>query len=72
MGLQFTSLIGGTLITETVFAWPGLGQLLVASVNYHDMAVVQAAVFVIAVIVIIGNLLTDLAYRLLDPRIKYN
>lgn len=71
MGLQFTSLIGGTLITETVFAWPGLGQLLVTSVNNHDMAVVQAAVFVIAIIVIVGNLLTDLSYRLLDPRIKY-
>ncbi|WP_411346737.1 ABC transporter permease [Paenibacillus sp. WLX1005] len=71
-GMQFTGLIGGTLITETVFAWPGLGQLLVTAVNTHDMAIVQAAVFVIAVIVIIGNLLTDIAYRLLDPRIKYN
>ncbi len=72
MSLQFTSLIGGTLIIETVFAWPGLGQLLVASVNNHDMAVVQAAVFVIAFIVMICNLLTDIAYRFLDPRIKYN
>ncbi|MRN56906.1 ABC transporter permease [Paenibacillus monticola] len=72
MSLQFTSLIGGTLITETVFAWPGLGQLLVTSVNNHDMAIVQAAVFVIAIIVILGNLLTDLVYRFLDPRIKYN
>ncbi|MBD2845385.1 ABC transporter permease [Paenibacillus sp. IB182496] len=70
--LQFTSLIGGTLITETVFAWPGLGQLLVTSVNNHDMAIVQAAVFVIAIIVILGNLLTDIVYRLLDPRIKYS
>lgn len=72
VGLQFTSLIGGTLITETVFAWPGLGQLLVTAVNTHDMAIVQAAVFVIALIVIIGNLLTDITYRLLDPRIKYS
>lgn len=71
VGLQFTSLIGGTLITETVFAWPGLGQLLVTAVNTHDMAIVQAAVFVIALIVIIGNLLTDITYRLLDPRITY-
>ncbi len=70
-GMQFTSLIGGTLITETVFAWPGLGQLLVTAVNTHDMAIVQAAVFVIALIVIVGNLLTDMAYRWLDPRIKY-
>lgn len=72
MSLQFTSLIGGTLITETVFAWPGLGQLLVTSVNNHDMAIVQAAVFVIAFIVILGNILTDIVYRFLDPRIKYN
>lgn len=71
VGLQFTSLIGGTLITETVFAWPGLGQLLVTAVNTHDMAIVQASVFVIALIVIIGNLLTDITYRLLDPRITY-
>ncbi|AET57475.1 ABC transporter permease [Paenibacillus terrae] len=72
MSLQFTSLIGGTLITETVFAWPGLGQLLVVAVNTHDMAIVQAAVFVIAFIVVISNILTDVVYRLLDPRIKYN
>ncbi|TKJ91470.1 ABC transporter permease [Paenibacillus sp. CFBP13512] len=72
VGLQFTSLIGGTLITETVFAWPGLGQLLVTAVNTHDMAIVQASVFVIALIVIIGNLLTDISYRLLDPRIRYS
>jgi peptide/nickel transport system permease protein len=72
MSLQFTSLIGGTLITETVFAWPGLGQLLVVAVNTHDMAIVQAAVFVIALIVVISNILTDVVYRLLDPRIKYN
>ncbi|MNI74263.1 Glutathione transport system permease protein GsiC [compost metagenome] len=72
MSLQFTSLIGGTLITETVFSWPGLGQLLVTAVNTHDMAIVQAAVFIIAIIVIISNLLTDLIYRILDPRIKYS
>lgn len=72
MSLQFTSLIGGTLITETVFAWPGLGQLLVSSINTHDMAVVQAAVFVIAIFVMVINILTDVMYRLLDPRIKYS
>ncbi|WP_342415645.1 ABC transporter permease [Paenibacillus sp. FSL R10-2782] len=72
MSLQFTSLIGGTLITETVFAWPGLGQLLVVAVNTHDMAIVQAAVFVIAFIVVISNILTDVVYRLFDPRIKYS
>jgi peptide/nickel transport system permease protein len=72
MALQTSTLIGGTLITETVFAWPGLGQLLVQSVNLRDMAVVQAATFIIAIFVILSNLIADLLYRLLDPRIKYD
>ncbi|VEF49666.1 binding-protein-dependent transporter inner membrane component [Bacillus freudenreichii] len=70
--LQTVVLIGGTLITETVFAWPGLGLLLVESVNMRDMAVVQASVFIIALFVIFSNLLADLIYRFLDPRIKYD
>lgn len=72
MGLQISHLVSGALITETVFSWPGLGQLLVQAVNGRDMAVVQAAVFIIAMLVIVINLLTDLVYRLLDPRIKYS
>lgn len=72
MGLQMSHLVSGALITETVFSWPGLGQLLVQAVNGRDMAVVQAAVFIIALLVIVINLLTDLIYRLLDPRIKYS
>jgi peptide/nickel transport system permease protein len=72
MALQTSTLVGGTLITETVFSWPGLGQLLVQAVNTRDMAIVQAAVFVIAIMVIGMNLLADIIYRFLDPRIKYN
>lgn len=72
MALQTSTLIGGTLITETVFSWPGMGQLLIQSVNSRDMAVVQAATFIIALFVIFSNLLADLAYRFLDPRIKYD
>ncbi|MGG0670204.1 ABC transporter permease [Sporosarcina koreensis] len=71
MALQMSSVISGALVTETVFAWPGIGQLIVQSVNGRDMAVVQAAVFVIALMVIGINLLTDILYRLIDPRIKY-
>ncbi|SDM66489.1 peptide/nickel transport system permease protein [Fictibacillus solisalsi] len=70
--LQISHLVSGALITETVFSWPGLGQLLVQAVNGRDMAVVQAAVFVIAILVIVINLITDLVYRLLDPRINYS
>jgi len=69
--LQTSTLVGGALITESVFAWPGLGQLLIQAVNTRDMAIVQASVFVIAILVIFMNLLADLTYRLLDPRIKY-
>ncbi|GAA0350124.1 ABC transporter permease [Bacillus horti] len=72
MALQTSTLVGGTLITETVFSWPGLGQLLVQAVNARDMAIVQAAVFVIAFMVIAINLLSDIIYRFLDPRINYN
>lgn len=71
-GLQFTNLISGSLVTETVFSWPGMGQLIVQAINTHDMAIIQAAVFVIALIVILINLFTDITYKLLDPRIKYS
>ncbi|MEK8130626.1 ABC transporter permease [Paenibacillus filicis] len=70
--LQLTHLVGGALVTETVFSWPGMGQLIVQAINSHDMAIVQAAVFVIAILVILINLATDMLYALLDPRIKYN
>lgn len=68
--LQTSTLVGGTLITETVFAWPGLGQLLIQAVNTRDMAIVQSSVFIIAILVILMNLIADLLYRVLDPRIK--
>lgn len=60
------------LLPESVFQWPGLGLLLVQAVNARDMAVVQAAVFIIAILVIVVNLITDLIYVLIDPRIKYS
>lgn len=69
--LQVSTLVGGALITETVFSWPGLGQLLIQAVNTRDMAIVQASVFVVAILVIVMNLVADILYRVLDPRIKY-
>ncbi|MFM9277410.1 ABC transporter permease [Paenibacillus jiagnxiensis] len=71
-GLQLTNLVGGSLVTETVFSWPGMGQLIVQAINTHDMAIIQASIFIIAFIVILINLLTDITYKLLDPRIKYS
>lgn len=69
--LQTGGLVGGALVTESIFAWPGLGQLLVQSINARDMSVVQAAICVIAVMVIVMNLITDIVVGWLDPRIKY-
>lgn len=70
MAMQTSSLLGGALITEYIFSWPGIGQLLVQAVHMRDMAVIQAATFVIALAVILMNFLADITYRLLDPRIK--
>ncbi|MFC4409540.1 ABC transporter permease [Chungangia koreensis] len=70
--LQISTLVSGALVTEVVFSYPGLGQLLVQAVNGRDMAIVQAAVFVVAIMVIFLNLIADILYRIFDPRIKYN
>lgn len=71
LGLQFGQLMGGAVLTETVFAWPGLGKYLVDAIFLRDYAVVQAAVLVIALSFIVINLIVDLLYVLLDPRIRY-
>ena len=71
LALDFAGLLGGVLITETIFAWPGMGQLVIHAVNKKDMAIVQAAVFVISVIVIVCNMIADILYRFVDPRIKF-
>jgi peptide/nickel transport system permease protein len=70
IGTQFAFLMSGSLITEVIFAWPGFGALLVASVEQLDFPVVQAAVFVIAVLVSLVNAATDVAFSLIDPRLR--
>ena len=70
-GLQFGFLMGGTLVIETVFAVPGMGQLLFTSITSRDYPVVQAITVVSAVLVIIVNLAVDLSYSFLDPRVTY-
>lgn len=72
LGVDVSFLIGGSVITEIVFAWPGMGHLMVSSVLGRDYPVVQAAVFVIGVSVVLINLLIDMAYRVLDPRIGFD
>ena len=70
-GLQTAWLLGGVVIVEQVFAWPGMGRLMLQAVYTRDMAVVQAGVFVMALIIMGINLLVDISYSLLDPRIRY-
>jgi peptide/nickel transport system permease protein len=69
-GLQFGTLLGGAVVTETVFSWPGLGRLVIEAINNRDFPVVQAAVVVIAVFVVAVNVAVDLLYAVLDPRIR--
>ncbi|RIH84842.1 Glutathione transport system permease protein GsiC [Calidithermus terrae] len=71
-GLQFGGLLEGAVITETVFAWPGIGQLLVGSILARDYPVVQGAVLLIALVFILINLVVDLLYGAFDPRIRYD
>ena len=70
VALQIPALFGGALITETIFAWPGLGQLMVTGVTNHDMAIVQACILMITFITIVVNLCADMLYCLIDPRIR--
>jgi len=69
-GLQFSQLLGGAVIVETVFAWPGMGSRMVLAVLQRDYPLVQASVFIIAVLVVLIMLLVDLMYNLVDPRTK--
>lgn len=70
VGLQMGYLLGGAVVTETVFAWPGIGRLIVQSIAGRDFPVVQASVLLLALTFVLINLLTDVLYRVLDPRIK--
>lgn len=70
IGLQLGYLLGGAVVTETVFAWPGIGRLVVQSILARDFPVVQASVLILAITFVVLNLLTDLLYSVLDPRIS--
>jgi peptide/nickel transport system permease protein len=71
MGLQFGTLLGGAVLTETVFSWPGIGRLMVDSILARDYPVVQGAVLLLAVFFVMINLVVDVIYAFLDPRISY-
>ena len=71
VGLQFGAVLTGAVITETIFAWPGIGRLLIQSIGFRDYPLVQGCILLIAVTYVGVNLLTDLVYGVLDPRIRY-
>ena len=70
LGMQFGALLAGAVITETIFAWPGIGQLMIESIQKRDYPIVQACVLLISVTYVLVNLLTDILYTNLDPRVK--
>jgi ABC-type dipeptide/oligopeptide/nickel transport system permease component len=72
IGLQLGSLLGGAVLTETVFAWPGIGRLIVDSILARDYPVVQGVVLVFAFLYIVVNLIVDILYAYIDPRIHYD
>jgi len=72
VGLQFGMLLGGAVLTETVFAWPGLGRLIVDSILARDYPVIQGAILIFGLLYILVNLIVDVIYAFVDPRIRYD
>ena len=64
-------MLTGTIITETIFAWPGVGRLLIQAINFRDYPLVQGCILFISITYVAMNLMTDLTYGWLDPRIRY-
>lgn len=71
IGLQTGVLLGGAILTETIFSWPGVGRYIFDAINYRDYPVIQSGILVVAFIFVMINLIVDLMYSYIDPRIKY-
>ena len=71
IGLQFGAVLTGTIITETIFSWPGVGRLLIQAINFRDYPLIQGCILFISFTYVMMNLLTDLTYGWLDPRIRF-
>ncbi len=71
VGVQFGYMLGGSIIIETVFAWPGMGQLLEQAIGWRDFPLIQAIAVFTSLVVLALNILTDVAYAIIDPRIRY-
>ncbi|MGB8655244.1 MAG: ABC transporter permease, partial [Candidatus Acidiferrales bacterium] len=71
LGLQFGTLLAGTIVTETIFSWPGIGRLAVQAIESRDYPLLQGCILLIAVSYVAVNLLTDVIYSLVDPRVRF-
>ena len=71
LGLQLGAVLTGTIITETIFSWPGVGRLLIQAINFRDYPLVHGCILFIAVTYVLMNLVVDVTYAWLDPRIRY-
>jgi len=72
LGLQFGTLLGGAVVTEIIFAWPGLGRLIVNAISQRDFPVIQGSVIFVAVMISVVNLIVDLSYAWINPKIRYD
>ncbi|MDP5272977.1 ABC transporter permease [Chengkuizengella axinellae] len=72
IGLQTGLLLGGAILTETIFSWPGIGRYIYNAIEYRDYPVIQSGILIVATIFVLINLIVDLLYAFIDPRIKYN
>lgn len=71
IGLQTGVLLGGAILTETIFSWPGIGRYVFEAISYRDYPVIQSGILVVAFIFVIINLVVDILYKIIDPRINY-
>jgi ABC-type dipeptide/oligopeptide/nickel transport system permease component len=72
LGLQFGTLLAGTIVTEMIFSWPGIGRLAVSAIEARDYPLLQGCILVIAVSYVLVNLLTDVVYAVVDPRVRFS
>lgn len=70
VGLQLGTLLGGAVLTETIFGWPGIGRYIYTAISYRDYPVVQSGILIIAVLFVLINLTVDIIYMYIDPRVK--
>ena len=72
LGAEFASLLSGLIFTEKIFGWPGIGSLAIDSVQNQDVPMIMGTVLFSALMVVVGNLLVDVAYRVIDPRVRFD